>query len=310
VRGGQGRRTLSMGGSGLDTAREGHAMTTPASKILTFLVLTFALSTPLYWLIATAESIQRYSAWLMWAPGIAALLTQVIFTRSIAGLGWRLGKPKYLLAGYLLPFAYVTVVYALVWLAGIGPLDVAGFAMTMGGQLPWTLPSPAQQAMAAVLYFATYGVLTTAWATLGEELGWRGLLVPELAKRFSFTATALISGAVWAAWHVPVMVLADYHNPGAPLGFGLVCFAVLVIGISFVFASLRLKSGSVWVTVLLHSSHNIAIQAIFTPLTGTTALTPYVIDEFGIGLVLAGLLVGWLFWRRRAALPSVAARPA
>jgi hypothetical protein len=64
------------------------------------------------------------------------------------------------------------------------------------------------------------------------------------------------------------------------------------------------------VTVLLHSSHNIAIQAIFTPLTGTTALTPYVIDEFGIGLVLAGLLVGWLFWRQRAALPSVAARPA
>jgi len=35
-----------------------------------------------------------------------------------------------------------------------------------------------------------------------------------------------------------------------------------------------------------------------------------VIDEFGIGLALAGLLVGWLFWRRRAALPSVAARPA
>jgi membrane protease YdiL (CAAX protease family) len=101
-------------------------------------------------------------------------------------------------------------------------------------------------------------VLTTAWATLGEELGWRGLLVPELARRFSFTATALISGVAWAAWHVPVMVLADYHNPGAPLWFGLVCFAVLVIGISFAFAWLRLKSGSVWPTVLLHASHNVA----------------------------------------------------
>lgn len=282
-------------------------MTTPAKKILTFLVLTFALSTPLYYLIATAESTHRYSAWLMWTPGIAALLTQLLFTRGIAGLGWRIGKPKYLLMGYLLPFVYVSLVYALVWVTGIGPLDVAGFARTMGTQAPWTLPAPAQQAVAAALYFATWGVLTTARATLGEELGWRGLLVPELAKRFSFTATALLSGVAWAAWHVPVMVLADYHNPGAPLWFGLVCFAVAVIGMSFAFAWLRLKSGSVWATVLLHVSHNISIQAIFTPLTGATALTPYVIDEFGLGLALAGMLVGWLFWRGRAALPPAAA---
>jgi membrane protease YdiL (CAAX protease family) len=282
-------------------------MTAAPKKILTFLVMTFALSSPLYYLIATAESIQAYSAWLMWTPGIAAILTQLLFTRGIAGLGWRIGRPKFLLAGYLLPFVYVSVVYGLVWLAGIGPLDVAGFATTMGGQAPFTLPSPGQQAAAAALYFATWGVLTTAWATLGEELGWRGLLVPELSRRFSFTATALISGVVWAACHVPVMVLADYHNPGAPLWFGLVCFAVLVIGISFAFAWLRLRSGSVWPTVLLHASHNIAIQAIFTPLTGATALTPYVIGEFGVGLALAGLLVGYLFWRGRSALPPGAA---
>ncbi len=284
-------------------------MTTPDRKIITFLVLTFALSTPLYWLIATAASIQRYSAWLMWAPGIAALLTQVFFTRGMAGLGWGLGKPKHLLAAYLLPFVYVSLVYGLVWLSGIAPLDVAGFAKSMGSQAPWTLSAPAQQASTAALYFATWGVLTTAWSTLGEELGWRGLLVPELARRFSFTVTAFISGTVWVAWHVPVMVLADYHNPGAPLWFGLVCFAVLVIGISFAFAWLRLKSGSVWATVLLHASHNIAIQAIFTPLTGTNALTPYMVDEFGMGLALAGLLVGLLFWRRRAALASATTWP-
>jgi membrane protease YdiL (CAAX protease family) len=296
-----------MGGPGTGTARSIQSMATPTKKILTFLVLTFGLSTPLYCLIATAESIHSYSAWLMWTPGIAALLTQLLFTRSVAGLGWRIGKPKYLLMGYLLPFVYVSLVYALVWVSGIGPLDVAGFAKTMGTQAPFTPPSSAQQAAAAALYFATWGVLTTAWATLGEELGWRGLLVPELARRFSFTATALLSGVAWAAWHVPVMVLADYHNPGAPPWYGLVCFSVLVIGISFAFAWLRLQSGSVWVTVLLHASHNIAIQAIFTPLTGTTAFAPYVIDEFGLGLALAGVLVGRLFWRKRAALPPAAA---
>jgi membrane protease YdiL (CAAX protease family) len=251
-------------------------MTASSRKLLTFIALTVALSAPLYYFIATAESIERYSAWLMWAPGIAALLTQLLFTGGIAGLGWRPGKPRYLLAGYLLPFAYVSLVYGLIWLCGIGLVDVDGFAGTMGKQAPFTL---------------------------GEELGWRGLLVPELAKRFSFTATSLISGALWALWHFPVMVLGDYHNPGAPLWFGLACFTVLVIGISFAFAWLRLRSGSVWVTVLLHASHNIAIQAIFTPLTGATALTPFVIDEFGIGLALMGVLIGYGFWRHRGALP-------
>lgn len=206
--GGQGRRTLSVGEPGTGTERSNQGMATPTKKTLTFLVLTLALSTPLHWLIATGESSHSYSAWLMWTPGIAALLTQLLFTRGIAGLGWRIGKPKYLLMGYLLPFVYVSLVYALVWVSGIGPLDVAGFAKTMGTQAPFALPSPAPQA-AAALYFATWGVLTTAWATLGEELGWRGLLVPELARRFSLTATALLSSLAWAAWHVPVMVLAD-----------------------------------------------------------------------------------------------------
>jgi hypothetical protein len=140
-----------MDGPGTDTARANQRVTTPTRKIVPFLVLTLALSTPLYWRIATAESIQSYSAWLMWTPGIAAILTQLLFTRGIAGLGWRIGRPKLLLAGYLLPFAYVSVVYGLVWLSGIAPLDVAGFVGTMGAQAPVTLPSPAQQAAAAAL---------------------------------------------------------------------------------------------------------------------------------------------------------------
>jgi uncharacterized protein len=76
----------------------------------------------------------------------------------------------------------------------------------------------------------------------------------------------------------------------------------MVIGISFAFAWLRLKSGSVWPAVVLHASHNLFIQGILTPLTEPTALTPYVLDEFGVGLALAGIVVALLFWRRRGEL--------
>lgn len=78
----------------------------------------------------------------------------------------------------------------------------------------------------------------------------------------------------------------------------------MVMGTSFAYAWLRLKSGSLWPVVLLHASHNLFIQAIFTPLTGTTRLTPYVIGEFGLGLALVVLPVAYLFWRKRAALPT------
>jgi len=57
-------------------------------------------------------------------------------------------------------------------------------------------------------------------------------------------------------------------------------------------------------SIILHASHNIFIQGFFTPLTGPTRWSPYVIDEFGIGLALAAIVVAYLFWRRRGKLQA------
>jgi hypothetical protein len=47
---------------------------------------------------------------------------------------------------------------------------------------------------------ATIGFLAAMAFGFGEELGWRGFLVPELVKIMGFTNVALISGAHWALW--------------------------------------------------------------------------------------------------------------
>ena len=65
-----------------------------------------------------------------------------------------------------------------------------------------------------------------------------------------------------------------------------------------------LKLGSLWTAVILHGSLNLFIQGIFTPFTGDTGLTPYVIDEFGVGLALAAIVVAYLFWRKSDNLPE------
>jgi membrane protease YdiL (CAAX protease family) len=73
----------------------------------------------------------------------------------------------------------------------------------------------------------------------------------------------------------------------------------MVLSISFVFAWLRLKSGSVWTGAILHASHNLYIQGIFTPLTGNTGKTAWFIDEFGVVVPIAALAFALYFWSRR-----------
>ena len=279
-------------------------MSLSRKKILVFLLLTFAFSSIFYFLIIRSGTISAYTLGLMWCPGAAGLFTQLIYQRNVRGMGWMLGRARYLLASYGLPVLYGLVVYGLIWLSGLGKLSVAEFGTRAAAGIGISVESPIVFALVYILIMAVLGVIVSSLTALGEEIGWRGLLVPELAREYTFTATALISGGIWALWHFPLILFADYISPGLPGWFALICFTVMVLGISFAFAWLRLKSGSLWTAVLLHASHNLFIQTILTPLTQDSGATRYWIDEFGIGLAFAAALVAFLFWRRRNELPQ------
>jgi uncharacterized protein len=154
-----------------------------------------------------------------------------------------------------------------------------------------------------VLLTATLGLIPKLARALGEEIGWRGFLVPELSKVVSFPMIGFISGLMWAAYHYPILIYADY-NAGTPVWYGLGCFTVMVIADSFILAWLVLRSGSLWPAAIFHASHNLFIQSICTPLTHDTGPTKYIIDEFGIGLVITitvgALIVLWQKGRERA----------
>jgi len=263
--------------------------------IIVFLLVTFALSA-LFWALIVQPGRpsglkQLYTLGLMWCPGVAALLTTLIDQHNLRGLGWRLGPARYLLLSYALPIAYAGVIYALTWLLGWGAFTVENVPQ---GQ-PWPI-----FVLRNATFLFLFGGLIPA---LGEEIGWRGYLVPQLAKRTSFTNVALISGAIWAVWHYPLILFSDYHS-AAPRWLALLCFSLLIVGISFAFAWLRLKSGSLWTAAILHASHNVLIQSILDPLTKETGITTYITTEFGIGLALMAVIVALLFWRHRDALPS------
>jgi len=153
------------------------------------------------------------------------------------------------------------------------------------------------------LLTATLGLIPKLARALGEEIGWRGFLVPELSKVVSFPAIGLISGLMWATYHYPVLIFADY-NAGTPIWYGLGCFTVMVVADSFILAWLALRSGSLWPAAILHASHNLFIQSICTPLTRDTGPTKYIIDEFGIGLVITITIGAIMVSRQRRQLPA------
>lgn len=269
-------------------------------KILVFLALTFAFSSVFYYLIASAGELGDATLLgLMWSPGVAALITQLIFNGSLRGLGWKLGPGRYLLVGYGLPAVIALLASGIMWVTGVGALDPSELLARASAQDIRGISSPVALLVIYLGIMLTWGMLQSLFTALGEEIGWRGLLVPELSKVNSFTMTALISGAVWAVWHYPLIFLADYHNLGAPLWLSVVCFTVLVFGVSIICAWLRLKSGSVWPAVLLHASHNLFNPEIFMPLTRGNPLTPYFIDEFGILLPAVTIVIAFYFWTRR-----------
>ncbi len=275
-------------------------------SILTYLVLTFGLSSIFYYLIISAGTLRAggglFVLGLMWCPGTAALLTRLLYQRNLRGMGWGWGRTRYQLWSYLLPLGYAAAVYLPVWLFGLGELnlDVAERAVTRLGLEP---TAPFVTFLLFLLVAGTLGVALSCVSALGEEIGWRGFLVPELAKVTSFTRVALISGAVWSVWHFPILLFADYRAPTSTW-FSLACFTVMVVAISFPFAWLRLKSGSVWTGMLLHGSHNLFIQSVFDAMTKDTGVTYWIIGEFGAGLAITGAVVAWLYWRQRAALPA------
>jgi membrane protease YdiL (CAAX protease family) len=274
-----------------------------------YLILTFAFSAIFYSLIATGGGggLVDYIGCLMWCPALAALTACVYLRRSVATIAWQWGESRWELAAYLLPIAYALVTYVPAWIAGIWISGIAGFPSrpflaVVSKDLGFALPEWATIAV-YFAFTATIAVIKDLATVLGEEIGWRGFLVPELARRHSFTRTALISGVIWAVWHYPLLLLGGYRSP-TPVWFYLPVFTVNVIAINFLWTWVRLKSGSIWPCVVLHAAHNTFIQRFFDPLTVSGRSTPYILGEFGIALTPVAILLALYCWRRRDEVES------
>ncbi|MEP6834830.1 MAG: CPBP family intramembrane glutamic endopeptidase [Gemmatimonas sp.] len=225
------------------------------------------------------------------APPLIAVGIRLATQRNLRGFGWKLGPLRFLIAGWAAPVVLASVVY--------------GVALWSG---------------ALVLSHQTKGVFALVQQTVGitlglaiptllfEELGWRGFLVPELAKFMSFGQVAIASGGVWALFHYPFL-LAPAYATVTPTLASMIAFTVAIIAASFPLAWLRLRSGSIWPAVLFHAAHNAFVNEVLSRQVHPTGRVDAVFfGESGIGLAIAySLLAAWC-WRHRAplAVPATA----
>jgi uncharacterized protein len=277
-------------------------------QVAQYLLLVFAFSSVYYYLCLSSGSLGNgmglYVLGLMWCPALAATATLRLNRRSLKELGWQWGKTRYQIQSWYIPLFYAAIAYVIVWTLGLGKFGNPQFFERVGNAMHLHGPGWVSTAVGIVL-IGTLGMIRSIASALGEEIGWRGFLVPQLSQTFSFTTTAFVSGIVWALWHYPILIFGDY-NAGTPTWYGLTCFTVMVVSGSFIFAWMRLKSGSLWTGAILHASHNLYIQGIFTPLTKDAGKTRWYIDEFGIVLPLVSVAFALYFWSRRHELPGVA----
>lgn len=149
--------------------------------------------------------------------------------------------------------------------------------------------------------------IVNAPLALGEELGWRGYLLPRLLPLGRWSAL-VISGVVWGLWHTPMIVLG--HNyPGRPL-----LGTFMMVGFCVVFGVLigwtRLQTNSVWPAVIAHGAINGSAGLAFVFHQATPPLDPIQAGLTGwSGWILPIMCIAWLVLQSDLALRPVESTP-
>ena len=131
---------------------------------------------------------------------------------------------------------------------------------------------------------------------MGEELGWRGFLLPRLLSLGQWKAL-LISGFIWGIWHAPVIAQGNNY-PDHPM-LGILLMTVFCVLLGVIIGWMYLNTRSPWVAALAHGSLNAwaGLPYLFlkpgfdTVLGGTLTSIP--------GFLAMGLFIGWLVLTKR-----------
>ena len=102
-----------------------------------------------------------------------------------------------------------------------------------------------------------------------EELGWRGILQPQLEKIINYLPSILVAGTIWSVWHLPLWMIKGTVQSSFP--FGLYLFSGIILTASF--TTLYKYTNNLFLCVFSHAWFNGCIGlALYVGNNGTLQL--------------------------------------
>ena len=244
--------------------------------IITFFVLTYvltwAIESPLVFLTDSVTATQGLVLVILASnvpSAVAIVLTAIVLGRG--ALRKLLGR---LLIWRVSPFWYLVVF--------LGPVALTGGVVLLNSLMGGPALSLGMTLVGATIFFAFSVVPGSA---LGEEIGWRGYVLPRLQSRMSALSAALLIAPIWGLWHLPLWLTGDpVKTPTFYVAFFAAVFPMSVL-LTWVYNS---TGGSLLMVVILHATVNLPVTLVIDDL-GTRGRVPSLL-YFGL-LVVAAIVV-------------------
>jgi uncharacterized protein len=189
-------------------------------------------------------------------PGVRRVLRRLVHGRI--GLRW-----------YLAALALTMLV----------PLAV-GVSILMGGDTPVV-----DNTIFGVLFLFAFMIFPGS--ALGEELGWRGFVLPRMQARHSALKASLLVGILWGPWHLPLWLTG---NESFPISLYPAFVAAVIASSVFYTWLYNNTGGSLLIVVLYHAASNLPITVLITPL-GSQMAQPFLIYVALIVIAAAAIVV-------------------
>jgi len=195
--------------------------------------------------------------------GVAALLRRFLL--------WRVGWKWYLTAFFLLPVMYIISVFLNAALSKT-PVDFSTV-------LAYQIFGPSANLTLLIIPYFLFEVFTN-----GEEIGWRGYVLPRLQAKYSALVSTLIVGVIWGIWHIPKFIP---HWELGVFAWVMVDFMAKAVLLTWIYNNTK---GSLLLATLFHASGNTA--GMMLPMANTlNDSNPNTRIISGILLVIAAVVV-------------------
>lgn len=175
-----------------------------------------------------------------WSPALAAIIV-------VAAIGGRNGvynlfrltsikesNLKWILIAIIIPAVCCFLSYVILMFAEYGHWIAPTFTRSIGNYV--------------ICFFATI------FGCYGEEIGWRGFMLPHLNKKYSLFVSSLIIGLFWGVWHMRFQI--------GLAAFGLFILGVICYSIIITWLCSKTKK-NIFIAIVFHTTINMFSLFLF-----------------------------------------------